>query len=197
MRLALPLEKLIDQLVLLPGIGPRTAQRLALHILKYPRENAYQLAQAIRDLCEQVFPCSECGFLTDIQPCVICRDEGRDNSVICLLEESSNVIAVERSGYKGRYYVLNQHFQLLRNNLQDIDVSKLKKIIHNKAIKEIIMALNPDIEGDVLARYLAADLAEFKELKITRLAHGLPVGGDIEFADEITLKKAIEGRKEL
>lgn len=197
MRLALPIEKLIDQLVLLPGIGPKTAQRLALYILKYPQENALALAQTIIDLREQVFPCPKCGFLTDIQPCAICRDENRDSSTVCLLEESSNVIAIERSGYKGTYFILNQHFQLLGSSLQDFDLEKLKALLTGGRVKELIMALNPDIEGDVLARYVAAALADIEGLRITRLAHGLPVGGDIEYADEITLRKALEGRKEI
>jgi recombination protein RecR len=196
LRLALPLEKLIEHLALLPGIGPKTAQRLALYILKYPRANAEALAQSIINLREHVFPCEICGFLTDVQPCSICRDSERDPSILCLLEESTNVIAIERSGFKGRYYVLNQHFQLLGSNLSEIDLNKLKTILSGGAVKEVIMALSPDIEGDILARYLAAAISEFKYLKLTRLAHGLPVGGDIEFTDDITLRKAIEGRKE-
>jgi len=197
LRLAIPIEKLIDQLVLLPGIGPKTAQRLALHILKYPEGNALALAQAIIDLRSQVFPCKRCGFLTDVQPCAICRDDNRNHRIVCLLEESSNVIAMEKSGYKGEYHILNQHFQLMGGNLHELSIEQLRLRLDETGAAELIVAISPDIDGDILARYIAEALKDKTNLRITRLAHGLPVGGDIEYTDEITLKKALEGRKEI
>ena len=197
MRLAIPIEKLIDQLVLLPGIGPKTALRLALYILKYPEENALALAQTIIDVRLSVFPCKRCGFLTEVQPCAVCSNEKRDHHMVCLLEESSNVIAMERSGYTGGYYILNQHFQLLGSNLQDFNIEPLRSRLQETAATELIVALSPDIDGEILARYISSALSDMEDLRITRLAHGIPVGGDIEYTDEITLRKALEGRKEI
>lgn len=197
MRLARPLENLIDQLLKLPTIGPKTAQRLALYILKMPPQEARQLAQAIVDAREKVFPCSRCGYLTDDDPCAICRDQSREQDILCVAEEASDIIAIERTGYKGRYYVLNKNFNLMGdNNLEELDLDPFIKQLAAGTIKEVVLALNPDIEGEVMARYLAG-IAANHGVKATRLAHGLPVGGDIEFADEITLRRALEGRKEI
>lgn len=197
MRLARPLENLIDQLLKLPTIGPKTAQRLALYILKMPPAEALQLAQAIIDAREKVFPCSHCGYLTDSNPCAICQDESRDKEILCVAEEASDIIAIERTGYKGRYYVLNKNFNLMGdNNLEELNLDPFIKQLAAGTIKEVVLALNPDIEGEVMARYLAGIAANYG-VKATRLAHGLPVGGDIEFADEITLRRALEGRKEI
>lgn len=196
MRLPRPLENLIDRLQKLPGIGPKTAQRLALFILKMPAEEARQLAQAIVAAREKVFPCPRCGFLTDEDPCIICRDTTRDKSLLCLVADSSDIIALERSGYRGQYFALNRSFNLMDDvDLGDIDLQPLNQLIAQSNIKEVILAFNPDMDGEVLSRYLAASLTR-QGIKVTRLAHGLPVGGDIEFADEITLRMAIEGRKE-
>jgi len=197
MRLALPLEKLIDQLLKLPGIGPKTAQRLALYILKMPLEEAGQLAQAIIKARKEVFPCSNCGYLTDTDPCRICQDQSRDRAVLCIVEESSDIIAVERTGYQGRYFVLNKDFNLMEDNdLEALQLKPLIKKLESGEIEEIILALNPDIDGEIISRFLA-DMAVKYGVKATRLAYGIPVGGDIEFTDEITLRKALEGRKEL
>jgi len=197
MRLARPLANLIDNLLKLPTIGPKTAQRLALYILKMPEEEARQIAKAIIDAREKVFPCSNCGYLTDIDPCAICQDESRDKSVLCVTEEASDIIAIERTGYRGRYYVLNKSFNLMdNNNLEDINLDTFIKYLDSGEIKEVVLALNPDIEGEVISRYIAG-LAVNHGVKATRLALGLPVGGDIEFADEITLRRALEGRKEI
>ena len=196
MRLARPLENLIDRLQKLPGIGPKTAQRLALFILKLPPEEARQLAQSIIDAREKVYPCPRCGFLTDEDPCIICRDVNRDRTLLCLVADSSDIIALERSGYRGQYFALNRSFSLMDDfDLGDINLQPLNKLLAQGHIKEVILAFNPDMDGEVLARYLAATLSR-QGIKVTRLAHGLPVGGDIEFADEITLRMAIEGRKE-
>jgi recombination protein RecR len=197
MRLARPLENLIDQLLKLPTIGPKTAQRLALFILKMPPEQARLLAQAITDARGKVFPCSLCGYLTDEDPCPICRDDKRDKHLVCVVEEASDIIAIERTGYNGKYYVLNRSFKLMEDNdLASINPDALIKAIETGEVTEVILALNPDIDGEVMSRYLAS-LVNHYNIRVTRLAHGLPVGGDIEFADEITLRRAIEGRKEL
>ncbi|HZK42836.1 MAG TPA: recombination mediator RecR [Syntrophomonadaceae bacterium] len=196
MRLVRPLENLIDQLIKLPTIGPKTAQRLALFLLKVSEQEAQQLAHAILDMREKVFPCSTCGYLTDIDPCHICQDERRDRSTICVAEEASDIISIERTGYKGQYFVLNKEFHIMEgHSLDEIDLKPLKAKLATGAIKEVILAFNPDVDGEIMARFIAS-IAEAHQVKVTRLAHGLPVGGDIEFADELTLRRALEGRKE-
>ncbi len=197
MRLARPLEYLIDQLVKLPGIGPKTAQRLALFILRLPPEEAAMLARAIIEVQRKVIPCSRCGFLTDSDPCSVCGDLNRDRELLCIVEESSNAIAIDRSGFKGQFFVLNKTFNLLDDNhLDEMDLSSLKARLAEGQVKEVIMALNPDIDGEIMARLLAGIVSPYG-VKISRLAHGLPVGGDIEFTDEITLRRAMEGRRDL
>lgn len=196
MRLVRPLENLIDQLVKLPTIGPKTAQRLALFLLKVPEHEAKALAEAILDVRSKVFPCTVCGYLTDINPCYICQDDNRDKSIICVAEEASDVISIERTGYKGQYFVLNKEFHIMEgHDLDEINLDSLQQKLGSGEIKEVILAFNPDVDGEIMARYLAS-IAEEHEVKVTRLAHGLPVGGDIEFADELTLRRALEGRKE-
>lgn len=196
MKLAEPLEALINELLKLPTIGPKTAQRLAMFILRLSDEEAIQLAASITDAKNKVFPCPNCGYLTDVEPCRICRDPNRDSSLLCVVEDVSDVIAIERAGFNGRYFVLNKDFNLFKsNNFEDLDLELLKKIIKQNQAQEVVLALNPDIDGEIMARYIAGFISAYN-IKITRLAHGLPVGGDIEFTDEITLKKAIEGRKE-
>jgi recombination protein RecR len=196
MRLARPLEDLIDQLHKLPGIGPKSAQRMALFLLKLPQAEVQQLARAIVTAHEQVFPCSTCGNLTEIDPCGICSDGRRDQDTLCILEEASDVIAMERTGYQGQYYVLNRDFNT--GSVQDwmtMDFDPLLRRLQAGVVKEVILALDPDIDGEVMSRIISGKLEDFG-VKITRLAHGLPVGGDIEYADEITLRRALEGRKE-
>lgn len=195
-RLARPLETLIDQLLKLPTIGPKTAQRLALYILKLPENEARQIAHSIIDAREKVFPCSSCGYLTDTDPCHICSDQSRDSSLLCIVEEASDIIAIERTGFRGRYYVLNKSFHLMDGlNLEELKLQSLLQRLAQGDIREMVLALNPDIDGEVLSRYLA-ETARPYQVRVTRLAHGLPVGGDIEFADEITLRRAIEGRSD-
>lgn len=197
MRLARPLENLIDQLLKLPTIGPKTAQRLALYILKMPLEEVRQLSQILLDAREKVFPCSVCGYLTDTDPCHICCDPGRDKSNLCIVEEASDIIALERTGYKGKYFVLNRSFKLMDDNdLGEMNLQPLLNILGRGEVNEVILALNPNIDGEITSRYLASVISK-QQIRVTRLAHGLPVGGDIEFADEITLRRAMEGRKEL
>lgn len=197
MRLARPLENLIDQLQKLPSIGPKTAQRLALYILKLPVEQAGQLARAIIEVQERVFPCSICGNLTDVEPCTICSNPGRAVNSLCIVEEASDIISIERTGYNGKYFVLNRSFRLMEDSdLTDMNLQPLIKTLKNGEVQEVILALNPNIDGEVMSRYLASIVSQH-DVKVTRLAHGLPIGGDIEFADEITLRRALEGRKEL
>jgi recombination protein RecR len=196
MRLARPLENLIDELMKLPSIGPKTAQRMALYILKEPEAEARNLAKAVIEAREKIAPCSNCGYLTDIDPCVLCLDEKRDSSILCVAEEASDISAIEKTGFNGRYFVINQDFNLMDNSeLEFRTLEKFKAKLATGGIQEVVLALNPDIDGEVVSRYLAQIASQYN-IKITRLAHGLPVGGDIEYADEITLRRAIEGRHE-
>ena len=196
MRLARPLERLIDELGKLPGIGPKSAQRLALHIIRQADEEALALARAIISACREVYPCPDCGNLTDETPCFICRDEERDSSLLCVVEASSDILPIERTGYQGRYYVLNQRFDLFKDHqLGEEDLQRFLHKLEGGMVEEVILALNPTIDGEIMGRYLLSLTAPYP-LRVSRLAHGLPVGGDIEFADEITLRRAMEGRKE-
>jgi recombination protein RecR len=197
LKLAQSLQVLIDELLKLPSIGPKSAQRLAMFILKLPDDEARQLAFSIIDAKRKVFPCPNCGYLTETSPCDICIDPHRDDTLLCIAEGVSDVMAIERTGFNGRYFVLNKEFTLLKgSDIDQIDVKTLQERIAQGGIQEVLLALNPDIDGEVLARYLARVINPYG-VKVTRLAHGLPVGGDIEYTDEITLKKAIEGRKEI
>ncbi|HNX29881.1 MAG TPA: recombination mediator RecR [Syntrophomonadaceae bacterium] len=196
MRLARPLENLIDELMKLPSIGPKTAQRMALYILKAPEADVRNLAKAIIEAKEKIAPCSNCGYLTDTDPCALCLDDKRDSSILCVAEEASNIIAIEKTGFNGRYFVINQKFSLMDDNeIDNATLERFKTKLAAGSVQEVVLALNPDIEGEVVTRYLARIANQFN-IKITRLAHGLPVGGDIEYADEITLRRAIEGRHE-
>ncbi|ADI00843.1 MAG TPA: recombination protein RecR [Syntrophothermus lipocalidus] len=197
MRLARPLEKLIDELLKLPGIGPKSAQRLALFILKMEPSEVRRLAAAMIEAREKVFPCSRCGNLTDQDPCWVCADEKRDESVICVVEEAGDVMSIERTGYRGLYYVLNQEPHLMEEGaLEKLKLAGLLDMVDKGRVKEIILATNPTVDGELVARYIAG-MVKAKGVKITRPAHGLPVGGDIEYSDALTLRKALEGRQEI
>lgn len=197
MRLPAPLERLVDELAGLPGIGPKTAQRLALYIMRVPVKEAADLADAIVQAREKVVPCSLCGYLTDQDPCLICRDSERDDHLLCLVEEAQDVVAIDRTGFKGKYFVLNSSQQVMSGlDLRKIDLVRLFNLIEHRKVSEIIMATNPTIDGEVVARYIS-ELAKKQGIKVTKLAYGLPVGGDIEYIDEITLKRAFDGRNEI
>lgn len=197
MRLPAPLERLVDELAGLPGIGPKTAQRLALYIMRVPVKEAVDLADAIVQAREKVVPCSLCGYLTDQDPCLICRDSERDDHLLCLVEEAQDVVAIDRTGFKGKYFVLNSSQQVMSGlDLRKIDLVRLFNLIEHRKVSEIIMATNPTIDGEVVARYIS-ELAKKQGIKVTKLAYGLPVGGDIEYIDEITLKRAFDGRNEI
>ena len=196
---AKPLTKLIAELSKLPGIGSKTAQRLAFHILSLSDEEAKSIADAIVDAKSNMHYCSVCGNLTDSDPCEICSDQSRDKSVICVVESPRDVSAMERiREYHGLYHVLNGAISPMDGiGPDDINLrSLIVRLQNSDEVKEIILATNPNIEGEATAMYIAR-LVKPAGIKVTRIAHGLPVGADIEYADEITLSKAMEGRREL
>ncbi len=195
---AKPLSKLIGELGKLPGVGGKTAQRLAFHILEMEDGEAEALASAICDAKKALKYCSVCGNLTDRDPCDICGDEKRDHGIICVVETAKDIFAIERMGeYSGLYHVLHGAICPMNGiGPEDIRLKELIERLHDEQIKEIIMATNPTIEGEATAMY-AARLIKPSGIKVSRIAHGIPVGGDLEYADEITLLKSIEGRREL
>jgi recombination protein RecR len=192
-----PLTRLIEELQRLPGIGPKGAQRLAFHILKTPREHADRLIDALRDLKEHVTYCSVCNNITDIDPCVFCRSDARDRHVICVVEEPQNVTAIEKTReFKGLYHVLMGALSPLQGiGPDDLKIKGLLTRIGN-GVSEVILATNPNVEGEATAIYLARLLKPLG-VKVTRIAMGVPVGSDLEYADEVTMHKALEGRREV
>ena len=195
---ATPISNLIDQLSKLPGIGRKTAQRLAFFILDMEEEDALGLSQSIVDAKEEIKLCSICCNLTDIDPCHICIDEARDKSIICVVEGAKNILAMERSReYKGQYHVLHGVISPMDNiGPDDIRVKELLNRLATDEVKEVILATNPTVEGEATALYIAK-LIKTLGVKATRIAHGIPVGGDLEYFDEVTLSKAMENRREL
>jgi recombination protein RecR len=195
---AKPLNKLIAELSKLPGIGGKTAQRLAFHILSLDEPEAKALADAITDAKASMRYCSVCGNLTDGDICSVCADTARDHSTICVVESPRDVSAMERvREYKGVYHVLNGAISPMDGiGPEDINLRSLIVRLQENDVKEVILATNPNIEGEATAMYIAR-LIKPAGIKVTRIAHGLPVGGDLEYADEVTLSKAMEGRREL
>lgn len=195
---AKPLNRLISELGKLPGIGGKTAQRLAFHILNLSDEEANGLAEAIKDAKANMHYCSVCGNLTDQDPCSICSDQSRDKSVICVVESPRDVFAMERvREFNGLYHVLNGAISPMEGiGPEDINLRSLIVRLQTEDVKEVILATNPNIEGEATAMYIAK-LVKPAGIKVTRIAHGLPVGGDLEYADEVTLSKAMEGRREI
>ncbi|MDI9482732.1 MAG: recombination mediator RecR [Bacillota bacterium] len=193
-----PVARLIDEFEKLPGIGHKTAQRLAFHILNMPSEKAIGFAKAIVDAKKTVKYCSVCGDLTDIDPCRVCGSDKRDRSVICVVENPRDVVAMERvREYKGLYHVLHGVISPMEGTgPNDINIKALIKRISEAEINEVILATNPDVEGEATAMYIAK-LIKPMGVRATRIAHGLPVGGDLEYADEVTLSKSLEGRREI
>ena len=192
-----PLVRLIEELQRLPGIGPKGAQRLAFHILKTPRETTERLVDAIRDVKEQVTYCSVCNNITDVDPCGYCSNTDRDQRVICVVEEPPNVAAIEKTReFKGLYHVLMGALSPLQGiGPDDLKIKSLLQRVSN-GVTEIILATNPNVEGEATAIYLARLLKPLG-VKVTRIAMGVPVGSDLEYADEITMHKAMEGRREV
>ena len=195
---AKPLQNLIRELSKLPGIGGKTAQRLAFHILSMDDREANSLADAITRAKTQMRYCSVCGNLTDKDPCVICSDPTRDHSTICVVEQARDVAAMERmKEYKGLYHVLHGAISPMDGiGPEDIKLRELIIRLQQNDVQEVILATNPTIEGEATAMYTAR-LIKPAGIKVSRIAHGIPVGGDLEYADEITLSKAMEGRNEL
>lgn len=192
-----PLAHLIDELSRLPGIGPKTAQRLAFHILKMPKERVANLSESITKARDSIIYCSVCGNFTDIDPCEICRASYRDRTTIMVVEDPRDVVALERTrDYKGLYHVLHGAISPLEGiGPDDIKIKELLSRVSG-GVKEIILATNPDVEGEATAMYIARLLKPLG-VKVTRIAHGVPVGGDLEYADEVTLTRALEGRREI
>jgi len=192
------LQNLADQFARLPGIGGKTAQRLAFHVLELPLEEAESFAQAILDAKKQVHTCPECQNLTDRELCPICDDMMRDKNVICVVAEPKDVIAMERSReFRGVYHVLHGVISPLNHVTQDdIKIRELLLRVGRGDVREVIMATNPDTEGEATAMYISRLLRPM-EVKVTRLAYGVPVGSQLEYADEVTLSRALEGRQEI
>lgn len=195
---ATPISNLIDQLSKLPGIGRKTAQRLAFFILDMEEEDALGLSQSIVDAKEEIKLCSICCNLTDIDPCHICINDTRDKSIICVVEGAKDILAMERSReYKGQYHVLHGVISPMDNiGPDDIKVKELLNRLATDEVKEVILATNPTVEGEATALYVAK-LIKTLGVKASRIAHGIPVGGDLEYFDEVTLSKAMENRREL
>ena len=195
---AKPLQRLISELSKLPGIGGKTAQRLAFHILSLDETEVESLAESMRQAKEKMHYCSCCGNLTDRDPCSICSDDKRDKETICVVESPRDVFAMERlRDYQGTYHVLHGVISPMDGiGPDDINLKQLMVRLRDENVKEIIIATNPNIEGEATATYIAR-LIKPTGTKVTRIAHGIPVGGDLEYTDEITLLKALEGRQEL
>jgi recombination protein RecR len=193
-----PIQDLIDELSRLPGIGPKSAQRLAFYLVKAPALDARRLAEAIVGAKERVRFCRECFSVSEHELCRICSDPGRDPSVICVVEEPKDQAAVEKAGViKGRYHVLGGAISPLEGiGPDDLRVQDLLDRVSRNGVSEVILATNPNLEGNATAMYVAALLKPIG-IRVTRLASGLPVGGDLEYADEVTLGQALEGRREM
>jgi recombination protein RecR len=193
-----PIQDLIDELSRLPGIGPKSAQRLAFWLVKAPPDDAKRLSEAIVRAKERISFCIECGNVAEGERCRICRDESRDRTVICVVEEPKDVASIERAGViKGRYHVLGGAISPLEGvGPEDLRVQELLDRVERDHVGEVVIATNPNLEGNATAMYVAA-LLKPVGVRVTRLASGLPVGGDLEYADEVTLSQALEGRREM
>jgi len=193
-----PVARLIEALQRLPGVGPKTAQRLTFFLLKRPADEVNELSTALTELKTRIIHCTRCWNVTEGDPCRICRDAARDARSLCVVEEPNDLLALERTGeFKGRYHVLLGALSPLDGiGPEDIKVRELLARLEADPVDEVILATNPSVEGEATAIYLAKLLRPLG-VRITRIARGLPVGGDLEYADEVTLSKALEGRKEM
>ncbi|HEX7714350.1 MAG TPA: recombination mediator RecR [Bacillota bacterium] len=193
-----PMNRLIHELSKLPGVGPKTAQRLAFHILTLSREEIDKLAESLVEAKQKLIFCETCGHLTEVSPCQLCSDPGRDQTLLCVVEEAKDVIAMEKTRvYKGQYHVLGGAISPLEGiGPEDLRIKELLQRVAGGKFGEVIVATDPNVEGEATALYLSKILRPLG-VKVTRLARGLPVGGDLDYADEITLGKAMEGRTEL
>jgi recombination protein RecR len=195
---AVPVSRLIEELNKLPGIGPKSAARLAYHLLRMPEPEARSLAEAIIAVKEKVVLCSICQNITDSDPCAICRSEERDKSIICVVEEPLDILALERTEqYNGLYHVLHGVISPMEGiGPDDLKLRELLQRLKGEEVKEVILATNPNLEGEATAMYLQKLISPLG-IRVTSLARGLPMGGDLEYADEVTLGKALEGRREV
>ncbi|WP_332699142.1 recombination mediator RecR [Halalkalibacter lacteus] len=193
-----PIAKLIEGFMKLPGIGPKTASRLAFFVLDMKEDNVLDFAKALVNAKRNLTYCSICHNITDSDPCRICEDQHRDKSLVCVVQEARDVIAMEKmKEYRGDYHVLHGAISPMDGiGPEDIKIPELLKRLQDDTIQEVIIATNPNIEGEATAMYISR-LVKPTGIKVTRIAHGLPVGGDLEYADEVTLSRAIEGRREL
>jgi recombination protein RecR len=195
---AKPIDQLIEALTKLPGMGRKTASRLAFHILRSNLTEAQELARAILDVKEKIHLCSICFNLTDEDPCRICRDENRNREILCVVEGPNDLIAIENTGtFTGRYHVLHGTISPLEGvGPDDIKIKELMGRLQTKEVEEVILATNPTVEGGATALYLT-ELIKPLGVKVTRIAYGIPMGGEIEYSDGMTLSKALEGRREI
>ena len=193
-----PVSRLIEELGKLPGIGPKSAARLTYYLLRIPEAEARALAEAIIAVKEKTVLCSSCQNITDSNPCAICGSKERDHSIICVVKEPLDIMALERTGqYKGLYHVLHGVLSPMDGiGPDDLKIKELLQRLKGGSVEEVILATNPNLEGEATAMYLQRLLSPFG-VRITRLARGLPVGGDLEYADEVTLTHALEGRQEM
>ena len=193
-----PLNQLIEELKRIPSIGAKTAQRIAFYLIGLPHEDTDRLANAIKDAKQKVFYCSQCNSLTHVDPCIYCSNSHRNDEALCVVEEPFNIASIEKTGiFNGRYHVLLGALSPLKGiGPDELKMDKLVSRIVEGQFKEVIIATNPTVEGEATAVYLAKILKDFG-LKLTRLAMGLPVGSDIDFADQVTIKKSLEGRTEI
>lgn len=193
-----PIAKLIDSFTRLPGIGPKTAARLAFYVLGMKEEDVIQFAKALVNVKRNLTYCSECCNITDTNPCRICQDKHRDRSQICIVQEPKDVVAMEKTKeFHGMYHVLQGAISPMDGiGPDEIRLPELLRRLEDETVQELILATNPNIEGEATAMYISRLVKPFG-LRVTRIAHGLPVGGDLEYADEVTLTKALEGRREI
>lgn len=193
-----PIAKLIEAFTHLPGVGPKTAGRLAFHVLRMKEDDVIDFAKALVNVKRNLHYCSVCGNITDTDPCQICQDKTRDASVICVIQEPKDLVAMERTKeFDGYYHVLHGAISPIEGiGPDDIKLKELLNRLSDERVQELILATNPNIEGEATAMYISRLVKPFN-VKVTRIAHGLPVGGDLEYADEVTLSKALEGRREL
>lgn len=193
-----PIAKLIDAFSRLPGIGPKTAGRLAFHVLRMKEDDVLDFAKSLVSVKRNLHYCSVCCSITDVDPCRICQDKSRDGSVICVVQEPKDLVAMERmKEFNGYYHVLHGAISPMEGiGPDEIRIAELLNRLSDEKVQELILATNPNVEGETTAKYLFRLVKPFG-LRVTRIAHGLPVGGDLEYADEVTLSKAMEGRREL
>jgi recombination protein RecR len=195
---AAPVARLIEELHKLPGVGPKGAQRLAYHLLRATGEEARALADAIVEVKDKISLCSVCQNTTDVDPCIVCSDEGRDRSIICVVEEPLDILAVERTrAHRGLYHVLHGSISPMEGvGPEQLKVRELLERLRDHTVKEVIMATNPNLQGEATSMYVSR-LVQPLGVRVTRLARGLPMGGDLEYADDLTLARALENRQEL